>query len=92
MRIRSFLCGLVAIAVVAGSAVQAKASFVYDNGPINGTITAHSINYGWQVSDSFSFSNPSVTNLTDAQVGLWVLPGDTPTGVQWSIGTSALGR
>jgi len=68
---------------------QAKADLVYDNGGINGTITAYTINYGWIVSNSFAVATP--VNLVSANVGLWVYPGETPVSVDWSIGTSAFG-
>ena len=62
---------------------------LYDNGGINGTITAFSITgaYGWLVSDSFTLTGAST--VTGAQhLGLWVFPGDTPMSLDWSI-TSA---
>jgi hypothetical protein len=68
---------------------QAQAGLVYDNGPINGTINAWTINEGQSVSDSFTVSSP--TALTSAQAGLWTDPGQTPTSVQWSIGTTPFG-
>ena len=62
---------------------------MYDNGPINGTVTAWTINLGIAVSDSFTLS--SATTLTGAQIGLWAFPGDTLTSVDWSIGNEAFG-
>jgi hypothetical protein len=75
------LAAILCIAV----AVPASASTVYDNGPINGTVNAWAINYGWAVSDSFTLSN--ATTLTSAQIGLWTYPGDSPVSVDWSIGS-----
>lgn len=66
----------------------AWADLLYDNGPINGTIEAWLISAGipyYQVSDSFTLGSSS--NLTEAQIGLWVVRGDTPLTVDWSIGT-----
>lgn len=64
-------------------------SLLYDNGPINGTFNGISINFGIQVSDSFTVGSNST--LTVAQIGIWMFPnkkfGDTPTGVDWAIGT-----
>ena len=68
-------------------AIPASASTVYDNGGINGTESAWTINFGYAVSDSFTLS--SSTTLTGAQIGLWAFPGDRPTTVDWSIGTYA---
>ncbi len=78
--------GTLALTLLGGTAVQAQ---VYDNGPINGTINAWTINYGYSISDSFTLSAP--TMLTSAQIGMWMFPGDRPTSVDWSIGTSAFG-
>ena len=66
-----------------------NAAVVYDNGPINGAVEAWTINYGYQVTDSFTVSSP--TTLTGAQIGLWAYPGDSPTSVEWSIGSTPYG-
>jgi hypothetical protein len=66
-----------------------NAQLVYDNGPINGTIDAYTINSGYEVSDSFTVA--SGTALGYAQVGLWLEPGDSPVSVNWSVGTSVDG-
>jgi hypothetical protein len=63
---------------------------LYDNGPIDGSIDAYTINYGFSVSDSFTLSGNST--LTEAQIGLWVFTDDRPTSVDWSIGTAAFGN
>jgi PEP-CTERM motif len=54
----------------------------YDNGPINGTTDAWTINFGYVVSDSFTGDGN-----TDRQFyfGVWEYPGDTMSSVQWSI-------
>jgi hypothetical protein len=67
-------------------AAPASAGTIYDNGPINGTIDAWTINFGFQVADSFTVS--SASNLTGAQVGLWLFSGDNPTSLDWMIGTA----
>jgi hypothetical protein len=64
----------------------AIADTVYNNGPINGTINAWTINFGFSVSNSFTLTNAS--SLTSVQLGLWAEPGDVPTSVDWSIGTA----
>jgi hypothetical protein len=64
-------------------------TLVYDNGPINGTINAWTINSGDSVSDSFTLS--STATLSEAQIGLWLLPGDTASNVDWSLGTTPFG-
>ncbi|HMD99041.1 MAG TPA: PEP-CTERM sorting domain-containing protein [Terriglobia bacterium] len=67
-------------------AAPASADTLYDNGPINGTVDAWTINFGYQVSNSFTLGAGST--LTGAQIGLWLSPGDSPTSVNWSIGTT----
>jgi PEP-CTERM motif len=68
-------------------AAPAKADLaVYSNGPVNGEVDAWVINFGYQVSDSFTVS--TYTPLVHAQVYLWVFPGDVPTLSDWEIGTS----
>ncbi len=55
----------------------------YDNGPINGTTDAWTINFGYVVSDTFTVA----TNGTVASVsfGAWEFPGDTMLTVDWTI-------
>jgi len=54
----------------------------YDNGPINGTTDAWTINFGYVVSDSYVASGSNVTNFS---FGVWEFPGDTMTSVDWCI-------
>jgi len=54
----------------------------YDNGPINGTSDAWTINFGYIVSDTFTGSNTAVTGFA---FGVWEFPGDTVSAVDWSI-------
>jgi hypothetical protein len=78
----------IGVLVVAASAVPARADvLLYDNGPINGTVNSYTINFGFSVSDSF-FLSGGPKDLTSVTVGLWLLPGDTPSTVDWSVGTS----
>ena len=81
------LMGFATLFLLSGGSGQAKAGLVYDNGTVNGTINAWTINYGDSVSDSFTLS--SSTDLTGAQIGLWAFPGSIPVGVEWSIGSVA---
>jgi PEP-CTERM motif len=54
----------------------------YDNGPINGTTDAWTINFGYIVSDTFAAPGNSVSSLS---FGVWEFPGDTMSSVDWSI-------
>jgi hypothetical protein len=58
-------------------------SVLYTNGPINGTGNAWNISNGYTVADSFTLASTSTIGSFSA--GLWALPVDTPTSVQWEI-------
>jgi PEP-CTERM motif len=62
------------------AAIPAWAS--YDNGPINGTTDAWTINFGYVVSDSYKSDGSTVTGFS---FGVWEFPGDTMSSVDWSI-------
>ncbi len=71
--------------------IPAVAQWSYDNGPINGTTDAWTINFGYIVSDTFltnASPNPSVTGF---QFGVWEFPGDVLSSVDWSITTGENG-
>ena len=57
----------------------------YDNGPINGTTDAWTINFGYVVSDTFTAESSAVSGFS---FGVWEFPGDVMSSVDWSI-TSA---
>jgi len=78
MRIASLVVLCLALASVPAWA------WTYDNGPINGTTDAWTINFGYVVSDTFT-AGGSVTGFS---FGVWEFPGDVMTSVGWSI-TSA---
>jgi len=59
----------------------------YDNGPINGTTDAWTINFGYIVSDTFTASS----SVTGFSFGTWEFPGDVLTSVDWSITTGENG-
>ena len=59
---------------------------IYENGPVNGTTDAWTINFGYVVSDSFTVSGNSTVGGFDLYT--WEFPGDVMTSVDWSI-TSA---
>jgi hypothetical protein len=50
---------------------------------------AWTIDYGYSVSDSFTLN--SGATVTEVNFGVWLLPGDSITGVDWSIGTVPFG-
>ena len=74
-----------AILCLALAAIPAWAQ--YDNGPINGTTDAWTINFGYIVSDTFTAGS----STTGFQFGTWEFPGDTLSSVDWSITTQENG-
>jgi uncharacterized repeat protein (TIGR03803 family) len=55
---------------------------IYENGPVNGTIDAWTINFGYIVSDTFV---PNGTTVTGFDIWVWEFPGDVMVSVDWSI-------
>ena len=82
---------LLVMALLLTAVGQTRADpILYSNGPINGTANGTvSINLGTRASDTFTLANAS--SVTGAQVGIWTSGLDGPSGVQWSIGTTAFG-
>jgi len=77
---------LLTILCLALAAVPALAQqWSYDNGPLNGTTDAWTINFGYIVSDTFVAGGNSVTSFS---FNTWEFSGDSLTSVDWSI-TSA---
>lgn len=62
---------------------------VYDNGPINGTTDAWTINFGFAIADSFNLSNSG--NLNGMTFGAWLIPGDVLQTVEISITNAPFG-
>jgi len=81
MRIVSLTILCLALAAVPAFAQQ----WSYDNGPINGTTDAWTINFGYIVSDSFIAQGSNVSSFS---FGVWEFGGDSMTSVDWSV-TSA---
>ncbi len=71
------------ILCLALAAIPASAQVLYDNGPINGTTDAWTINFGYVISDTFTLLNNSTVGGFD--FGVWEFPGDVLTSVDWSI-------
>ncbi len=71
------------ILCLALAAVPASAQVLYDNGPINGTVDAWTINFGYIVSDTFTLLNNSTVGGFD--FGVWEFPGDVLTSVGWTM-------
>ncbi len=69
---------------------------LYDNGPINGTTDAWTINFGYVVSDAVNAylkidGRPGPSTSKQDAFAVWELPGDTMTSVMWSFTSLANG-
>jgi hypothetical protein len=71
-------------------ALPAATQVLYDNGPINGTNSAWTINFGFAVSDSFVVSGGEA-NVTGLSFGSWMFPGDVLSSVEVVITSSEFG-
>src|SRR5271167_4252891 len=70
-------------------AIPAAAQVLYDNGPINGTTDAWTINFGFVIGDSFTLLNNSTVG--GFNFGVWESQGDVLTSVDWSITSYPVG-
>lgn len=59
------------------------AATVYDNGPVDGTNTAYTINHSLTVANSFTLG--ASTTLTGMDFGTWTSVGHYVTSVDWGI-------
>ncbi len=83
---------LLAVICLTLAALPASAGTLYDNGPVNGNANAWQINGGHVVSDSFRVIGPgSAGGESVFRLGVWELPGDTLTSLDWSITSEANG-
>jgi hypothetical protein len=85
MRIASLTLLALCLAVVPAVAQ----TDVYDNGAINGTTNAWTVNFGFVVSDTFTLA--SASTVTGLSFGAWVEPGDVLQSAEVSITSSEFG-
>lgn len=81
--------GLAALAMLCLIAVTAPAQVLFENGPINGTVDAWTINFGFAISDTFTLTDPSTVKGFD--LGVWEFPGDKVLSVDWMISSGEFG-
>ena len=62
---------------------------IYDNGPINGTTDAWTLNFGFVTSDTFTASDGDTVN--GLAFGAWLFPGDVLQTVEVSFTSQPLG-
>ena len=73
------------------AAIPAAADTIYDNGPINGTLDAWTINFGFVVSDTFTVGAGGAT-VSGLDFGAWLYAtGDVLENAQVSITSSEFG-
>ena len=87
MKLRTASLCLLTICIFALPAIAQ--SDLYDNGPINGTINAFTINFGFAVSDTFTLA--SASTVTGLSFGAWVEPGDILQSAEVSITSNEFG-
>ena len=85
MRIASLTLLALCLAVVPAVAQND----IYDNGAINGTTDAWTINSGFTVSDTFTLGSTSTVN--GLSFGAWLEPGDSLVSAEVSITSSEFG-
>jgi len=71
------------ILCLALAAIPAWAQVLYDNGPINGTTDAWTINFGFLIADSFALLNNSTVG--GFNIGTWEFVGDRLISLDWAI-------
>ena len=59
----------------------------YENGPVNRTVDAWTINFGFAVSDSITLGG----SVNSFDIWVWEFPGDVMTSVDWSITSAPFG-
>jgi hypothetical protein len=91
MKKRVFLSAFtLALLAAMGSMPALADSTLYDNSTsTSGTSTGFTINYGFEVADSFTLASNST--LTGVNLVAWLASGDTLTNVDWVITSTAFG-
>ncbi len=77
------------ILCLALAAVPAFAQGMGNNGGINGTTDAWTINFGYVVSDTFTLATNST--LTGVTIGVWEFPGDVGSTIDYTVSATENG-
>jgi len=87
MKRRKVSLGVPLLALAVSPAAAHAQDTLFDNGPINGTVDAWTINFGFVVSDSFDISamHKGGTVIKGFDIGVWELPGDKLSSLDWSV-------
>jgi hypothetical protein len=93
MRLRSCRFALFWGLLLALPVAPLTAGVLYDNGPINGNITAWTVAWldegDYKVTNSFQLSSPSI--VTGIVFGAWGYPGRTGLWADWAITSTPFG-
>ena len=77
------IASLAILFLMLAAAPAPSQQLLYDDGPINGTNDAWTINFGYVISDTFELLNNST--VTGFNFGVWEYPGDTLISLDWSV-------
>jgi len=71
------------------AAVPATGQVLYEDGPVNGTTDAWTINFGYIVSNTFTLTGSATVGGFD--IYTWEYPGDKALTVDWSVTSGEFG-
>ena len=77
------IASLAILSLLLGAIPALAQQDLYDNGPINGTTDAWTINFGFELADTFTLLNNSTVG--GFNFGVWEYAGDRMTSVDWLI-------
>ena len=90
MRFPAFLLAVTLLLSFAAIPARAQYFFDYENGPVNGQVDGWTINYGFAVTNSFSFPNDD-SWINNISFWAWISPGDVVSSVEVSVGSQPFG-
>jgi PEP-CTERM motif len=85
--VREGFGAIAAVLALVASVTASRGEVLYDEGPVSGGVNAWTINFDYAVADSFTLSQTSI--VTGVNFGVWSLPGDTISTVDWAITPAA---
>jgi len=85
MKLAIVFLGLLALAL---ATTPALGEIAYSNGPYNGTVDAWTINFGYAVSDTFTWQ---LGHISGFDLWVWEYPYDQALTVDWSVTTEEFG-
>jgi len=87
MCLRFAVPALLGAAMLAGIPSARADNVVYTDGAVNATINGREFDNGFQLGDTFTLTAQST--LTEVEIGVWLIPGDNLTSLDWSIDSFA---